>query len=218
MHFFYHKVLRGRWGSIEHVEDLLDRGGFVLGPVFDKLFNQHNATEARRPAGMPTAAHEEEHRETRRKWKALSGKSMASPLFQAILRISSMAKQPLTHFLHWALDQRSEQVKRRKQAEQDHEAAMCETMVSRLVTGKAAAIMSEISKLMSPDSVEDPHRWGKVWQLLAEHPGKVADATALMVSLVCTIASNWQQRFIDIVDAFPLRFLWCLQVCVCSNI
>ena len=182
----------------------------MLGAIFSKCFATATSS-TRSKSTTPVAAHDEEHREARRQWTKMSASLMSSALFLTMVRISYVAKGPVSHFLNWALKQRSLQVAQRKQSQESHEAHLKETMLSTLVTSKAHAIMQEFSALLAEASMDDPERWGKIWILLVEHPQKIRDAKILIVSLVCTMACNWQMRFIDAVSAFPLRFLWCLE-------
>ena len=87
-----------------------------LSTVFENLFSGGGAARKKNCEAGPTSQEAEEQREVRRTWKTMSGQLMSSSLFHAVLRISLVAKGPLSHFLNWGLAARSLQVQRRKDA------------------------------------------------------------------------------------------------------
>ena len=104
-------------------------------------------------------------------------------------------------------------------------------MVARLVASKASEVMSEVSRLLEPGSMDDHLRWAPVWQLV-ENPVHTSEAKVLIVSLVCLIACAWQMRFVDIVSGTWVEFgsivkLYCFAgifntmvdyfICACST-
>ena len=205
------RAQRGRWGSIDNFEALIDKGGLDLSRVFRALFtgSQAETRASFRQKGLPYSAEQDERREHRRAWATMAGTLMSSALFLAMVRISLIAKAPIFRWFCWAEKKRGEFIKRRRTAEANFVADLGETMMSELVCTKAVEVASQISDLLGPGACDDPARWAKLWQLL-ENGSQVAQAKILIVGLVLTISCSWQMRFVEPVSRFPLRFMVCL--------
>ena len=93
------------------------------------------------------------------------------------------------------------------QVEEAGSASPGASFISDLVAFRVAQTMEEMSDLLAEDSFEGV--WGSVWHLVPEC--NVAEAKALIVSLVLQAASGWQMRFMDAVEGWPLLLLVCLE-------
>ena len=157
------KAVRGRWGSIDNLEALLDRGSHILAAVFSDLFGS-SMVVAKSKSKLPGAAEDEERREHRRKWTTMSGAAMSSSLHRALIRFSLKVKEPIFKFFCWAEKMRSKHISERKKADQTNVAPLQQSFVHALVSHRAATAMSEISALLDPLSADV--NWGPVWQLI----------------------------------------------------
>eukprot|EP00959_Pyramimonas_sp_CCMP1952_P449715 9416581-Pyramimonas_sp.AAC.1 len=104
---------------------------------------------------------------------------MGSDMFRATLRISLIAKGPVTHFFNWAKKRRRELLVKRAAAERDGHAHFGATFLSDLVGYKAAEIMADISGLLATGEFE--RKWASVWQLVGGV--NIQDARVLIISL-----------------------------------
>ena len=224
------RAKRGRWGSIDSVEELLDSGGHVLAWVFASLFVEPvvaveraaaaKAAKAKAKAAqagadashkrrkrIPGDDEQEEERAKRKSYAFQSGKLMSSSLFRAMMKISLIAKSPLTHLFRHAQKKRGAMIAERRKSQKCNFASLEITFLSELVCSFAGTIMGEICALLAVGADEDI--WGRVWHLLPER--NLTEARALIVHLVIVMACEWQMRFVSVVEDFPLVLLTCLE-------
>ena len=99
------RVLRGRWGSIDEVEAIIDKGSFALPRVFGRIFAK--APQTMEPKGV-RRSEQDEYRKKIGKWKSSTVASLASSTFLATVRASLVAKSPLIGFPRWGQKQTRE--------------------------------------------------------------------------------------------------------------
>ena len=204
------RVLRERWGSIDSVEDIIDDGGTVLAAAFREVIGPKlNAKPVRAagPAGADAGV-EEDFAERARKWRQNAHELLGSDTFRGMVRISRIAKQPLTRFFYWAQKQRRLMTAKRKEAEENAEAYLGPTLLSQLVVSKAEEVLGQLCRLLEAGALDDENRWGLVWKLV---PGNALDAKVLILDLVLTAVASWSLRFGPLANDFPHLFLVALE-------
>ena len=109
------RVLKERWGSIDSVEALIDDGGSVLTAAFQHVIGPKLKANAR-PSTGPAADDDGAFRERCRQHRKNAHELIGNDTFKGMLRISRIAKQPLTAFFYWAQKQRGLLTTKRKDA------------------------------------------------------------------------------------------------------
>ncbi|CAK0842788.1 unnamed protein product, partial [Prorocentrum cordatum] len=198
------RAMRGRWGAIDAVEALIVAGAPFIGPVFAEVFPP--AADAKKPSVKVGSAEDVQYREEQKKYKRNAVGFTGSSLFHVVVLISSVAKQPLTHFLHWvqkATKDYNDAVREARAADQ-RAPYLGPTPLSQLTTGKAADIAEEISNLLASATEKDHHYWGSLWGKL-QTPRLQQQARSLIVHLVLAEACSWKHRVIGRLGGFPYQ-------------
>ena len=172
------RCLRGRWASIDGVEQTILVGGEHLGPTIAKAMARALAAdekETRRSSSSSRNAvgadEDDEYRSQQKSYRMNAVVCTSSKVWRAMVYISHVAKKPVVNFLYWA--QKAKQVQNdamRAASEQDAD-YMDATPLSQFVVWKAAAVSSAVRDLLSDVSVPDQSVWAPLWRLF---PGTAA--------------------------------------------
>ena len=154
------RLLRGRWGSIDAIEQILLNASQWLGNVFACLFlKEEKPTAIKRctPRRPDLGADEEaQFREDQKNYRRNATTLLNEPTFLAAMCISKTAKPPLMHFMRWAMKAVGAQNKEIEKAKTEYTFYLGPTPMSILVIGKAQqfewSMLDLLGRCEGPDS------------------------------------------------------------------
>jgi hypothetical protein len=202
------RVLRGRWGSGDGVEKIIDGGSAFFGEIFVHAFDTKSV---RREATAATPAMDDDGagfwRVSGAKNKVMVFTALNNLIFLIQVSVSYTVKSPLIYFLHWAQKRNKEYNQQLDRFRADPTKIVETTPAFELVTEKCAAIAGEFDKLLDEGNLI----WTKVHQLTGRNPRLHAGAKALIVGGACLAAADWDLRFTLPCNSYPLVFLRMLE-------
>ena len=148
------RVLRGRWGSIDEVEELISPKFAWLKVAFVAMFGLRSKVEKKRNAATrrkpltPGNAEAQTFSEEQKNYRLKAARLLSSPWFRISLEISKIVKNPLTHFYRGALIRTKEVNSCRKAALASNNVYLGPTMFSDLVGGRCAEVHAWIDQLL----------------------------------------------------------------------
>ncbi|CAK0874788.1 unnamed protein product [Prorocentrum cordatum] len=193
------RCLRGRWLSLESVEEMLVRAAAYLPRVFKALGILTSNSKTAKASG-PGAEEANDWAEKQRSWRLHVVNLGQNPLRLATMRISLITKGPIAHFLRWI-----------EKANRDYNDNVRErsgylgpTPPSQLVSEGGADIRASMSLL--PRS---PHLFDEVFIGL---PDRIrARCRLLVVAMVLASLASWDFRVGCELQSFPLLLLRMLE-------
>ena len=208
------RCLRGRWGSIQDVEQIIAGAAMYIGKVFAAVFTklvakddeeiakESHKTDGRKPNKVG-AEEDDAFKRNQRSYRSHSLTCATSALWLATVRISHIPKAPLCGFIFWMQKAKARCAESKEQARQAGKEFLGETPMSKLVAYKARDIFTEIMALAGDASVHT--KWAPVWEVLPED--RRAEACNLILSLVLQACASWYHRVMMVVESWPYLLL-----------
>ncbi len=206
------RCLRGRWASIDSVEVLIIAAMRYLGPCLaealaGKLSKESKVLSAKMAASANAVGldDDQKYQAEQKAYRANAITRTSSCLWRAMVVISNVAKSVLVQCLYWMQKQQGQHDNNLRAAVCAGRNYMGPTPLSNFVTYKAAELFNGLCSLASPEAMQDPGRWGPVWDILP--PERYPEALCLILSLVLRGVASWKHRLMARVSSLPLRLL-----------
>ena len=145
------RVLRGRWGSIDEVEELICPRLAWLKLAFVAIFvfsSSKKKRTKRRKKQTPGQEEAQQFNDEQNKYRLNATRLLQNHWFSLSLHISRIVKSPLTHFYRWATKRIQEVNIATKAAVDAGNLYLGPTMFSDLVDHRCAAVLHEIDQLL----------------------------------------------------------------------
>ena len=205
------RCLRGRWGSIDSVEEILVRCGEWLGLALSAALKRiliRDKPQLKSDKGIDVdeiASYKAKQRTYRLNAIACS----TSPFWRVMVLISHRVKAPFIRCLNVCQKNEENFNIAVGEAVKRGENYMGPTPLSMFVTTLADSIMQSIVALTSATAMTDKDLWGGVWAMLPQE--SFPNAACLILTCVLRAAASWQMRAMNQVATFPLLFLQLVQ-------
>lgn len=198
------RVLSGRWGSIDGVEQIMQKWHGYFGAVVRRAYDCKSVRQSAQE-DMPIS---EDKGEFWRVWSAKAKvnvvKSMNCTIFLIHLNVSYIVKNPLIHFLNWGQKvNRAHEANITKLAADPCNFVIVTTPAFDLVTHKCSVIAAEIENLTDAANTI----WTPVLHLAADNPRMQKGARTLAVGAMYLAAADWDMRFTRPCNTYPFCFL-----------
>jgi hypothetical protein len=204
------RPLKNRWGALAKIEKIIIDNLPYLPGIFWKLFGHKidSATYDASPAVGPGADEAQQFSLQQKAYRRNATVLLGTAHFRALIVISSIGTRLLTEFLNWSQKKIAEFKKLADDALSNGVAYMGPTLLSIVVITKAADVMSEFSVMLGATAIDDPLRWGPIWDHVGSEPELRSQALLLIVTIILQQAVAWDFRYMARVGDFPLLFLF----------
>ena len=198
------RCLRGRWLSVESVEEKINNARVYVGPVFRKVFSAPKKPTKKDLRTQDDDDFSEKQTTARANVVTLLNKWE----FHAMTSISGICKNPLTYYMLWAQKSVGVTNQREAAAKAEGRVYLGDTTLSKLASWQGARIRTMMcANLFFELNLDSPGAdpFAEVRDLVpdAHHH----EALRLIVSLSLVMIASWDFRFTSRLCSFPLSLL-----------